>query len=29
MYPSFEFSDQTISPRLFNVYGLIGVRLVF
>jgi hypothetical protein len=29
VYPSFEFSDRTISPRLLNVYGLVGVRLVF
>jgi hypothetical protein len=29
MYPSFEFSDRTISPRLLNVYGLVGVRFAF
>jgi outer membrane protein with beta-barrel domain len=29
MYPSFEFSDRTISPSLLNVYGLVGVRLAF
>ena len=29
MYPSFEFSDRTISPRLLNVYGLVGIRFAF
>jgi hypothetical protein len=29
MYPSFEFSDRTITPRLLNVYGLVGVRFAF
>jgi len=29
VYPSFEFSDRTITPRLLNVYGLVGVRFAF
>jgi hypothetical protein len=29
MYSSFEFSDRTITSRLLNVYGLVGVRFAF
>lgn len=29
VYPSFRFKDQTLSPRLLNVYGLIGLRIPF
>ena len=29
MYSSFEFSDRTVTPRLLNVYGLVGVRFAF
>jgi hypothetical protein len=29
VYPSFEFSDRTIAPRLLNVYGVVGVRFAF
>ena len=29
VYPAFEFSDRTITPRLLNIYGLVGVRFAF
>jgi hypothetical protein len=29
VYPSFEFRDQTITPRLFHLNGLVGIRLAF
>jgi hypothetical protein len=29
MYSSFEFSGRTITPRLLNVGGLVGVRFAF
>jgi hypothetical protein len=28
-YPSFEFSTQDLSPRVWNIYGLGGVRILF
>ena len=29
VYPSFRYSDQRVSPRLLNVYGLVGLRIPF
>jgi Outer membrane protein beta-barrel domain len=29
VYPSFEFRDQTITPRLIHLNGLAGIRLAF
>jgi hypothetical protein len=29
VYPSLQFSDRTISPRLWNLYGLVGARIPF
>jgi hypothetical protein len=29
VYPSFEFRDQTITPRLVHLNGLAGIRLAF
>jgi Outer membrane protein beta-barrel domain len=29
VYPSFEFRDQTITPRLINLNGLAGIRFGF
>jgi hypothetical protein len=29
VYPSFDLPDRTISPRLLNLYGLAGIRVVF
>lgn len=29
VYPSLQFSDRTMSPRLWNLYGLVGVRIPF
>jgi hypothetical protein len=29
VYPSLQFSDRTLSPRLLNLYGLVGARIPF
>lgn len=30
VYPAFEFfDDRTVSPRLMNLYGLVGLRMPF
>jgi hypothetical protein len=29
VYPSFHFTDQRLTPRLLNLYGLIGLRVPF
>lgn len=30
VYPAFEFfEDKTVSPRLLNLYGLVGLRMPF
>ena len=29
VYPAFELSDRTVTPRLMNMYGLVGLRMPF
>jgi hypothetical protein len=29
LYPSFEFRDRTVTPRILTLHGLVGVRMPF